>query len=180
MQRPTLRRPLCQQVRKSRRLHSNLRQISSTSRPYHIALTLPLALASPTFADTRKKTITVSLRDDSAYLIELHSGELDYNLTPGQTLSLKLHLGDEVTTRNSWLDVTSDGVILVGIGVGTLLGLGYAVTGVPHAGLLGSLTAIFAMIPFGAPAALGLACLFLLAQNAVPFAIGLHGRVFET
>jgi hypothetical protein len=66
------------------------------------AVTLPLALASQAFAsDARKKTITVNLRDDSAYLIELHSGELDYALSPGHTLSLKLHLGDEVTTRNS-------------------------------------------------------------------------------
>jgi len=61
---------------------------------------------------------------------------------------------------------TSDGVVLVGIGVGTLLGLGYFVTGVPHAGLLGSLTALFAMIPFGAPAALGIACLLLMAKGA--------------
>jgi predicted PurR-regulated permease PerM len=68
---------------------------------------------------------------------------------------------------------TSDGVVLVGIGVGTLLGLGYAITGVPHAGLLGSLTALFAMIPFGAPAALGIACLLLLAKGATAFAIGL-------
>jgi predicted PurR-regulated permease PerM len=68
---------------------------------------------------------------------------------------------------------TSDGVVLVGIGVGTLLGLGYVVTGVPHAGLLGSLTALFAMIPFGAPAALGIACLLLLAKGATPLAIGL-------
>ena len=68
---------------------------------------------------------------------------------------------------------TSDGVVLVGIGVGTLLGLGYFVTGVPHAGLLGSLTALLAMIPFGAPAALGIACLLLMAKGAMPFAIGL-------
>ena len=68
---------------------------------------------------------------------------------------------------------TSDGVVLVGIGVGTLLGLGYIITGVPHAGLLGSLTALLAMIPFGAPAALGLACLLLLAKGATPLAIGL-------
>lgn len=68
---------------------------------------------------------------------------------------------------------TSDGVVLVGIGVGTLLGLGYFVTGVPHAGLLGSLTAVFAMIPFGGPAALAIACLLLMAKGATPFAIGL-------
>ena len=68
---------------------------------------------------------------------------------------------------------TSDGVVLVGIGVGTLLGLGYAVTGVPHAGLLGSLTALFAMIPFGAPAALAIACLLLMAKGATSLAVGL-------
>jgi predicted PurR-regulated permease PerM len=68
---------------------------------------------------------------------------------------------------------TSDGVVLVGIGVGTLLGLAYAITGVPHAGLLGSLTALLAMIPFGAPAALGVACLLLMAKGATTFAIGL-------
>ena len=68
---------------------------------------------------------------------------------------------------------TSDGVVLVGIGVGTLLGLGYVVTGVPHAVLLGSLTALFAMIPFGAPAALGVACLLLLAKGSTALAIGL-------
>jgi hypothetical protein len=68
---------------------------------------------------------------------------------------------------------TSDGVVLVGIGVGTLLGLGYLITGVPHAGLLGSLTALLAMIPFGAPAALGVACLLLMAKGATSFAIGL-------
>jgi predicted PurR-regulated permease PerM len=68
---------------------------------------------------------------------------------------------------------TSDGVVLVGIGVGTLLGLGYVLTGVPHPGLLGSLTALLAMIPFGAPAALGVACLLLLAKGSTPLAIGL-------
>jgi predicted PurR-regulated permease PerM len=68
---------------------------------------------------------------------------------------------------------TSDGVVLVGVGVGTLLGLAYVITGVPHPGLLGSLTALFAMIPFGAPAALGIACLLLLAKGATPLAIGL-------
>ncbi len=67
----------------------------------------------------------------------------------------------------------SDGVVLVGIGVGTLLGLAYALTGVPHAILLGFISAILAMIPFGAPAALVLASLFLAAQGSMPLAIGL-------
>jgi predicted PurR-regulated permease PerM len=68
---------------------------------------------------------------------------------------------------------TSDGVVLVGIGVGTILGVAYAFTGVPHAGLLGSLTALLAMIPLGGPAALILACLLLMAKGATTYAIGL-------
>jgi predicted PurR-regulated permease PerM len=68
---------------------------------------------------------------------------------------------------------TSDGVVLVGIGMGTILTIGYLVTGVPHAGLLGSVTAVLAMIPFGAPAALVVGCLLLLAKGATGLAIGL-------
>jgi predicted PurR-regulated permease PerM len=68
---------------------------------------------------------------------------------------------------------TADGVVLVGIGVGTLLGIGYIVTGVPHAGLLGSITALAAMIPFGSLVALAISALLLLAKGATPLAIGL-------
>jgi hypothetical protein len=80
---------------------TNFSAFSIATAALTLAATVPLslALASPAFA--KPKTITVDLRDDSAYLIELHSGELDYSLTPGHTLSLKLHLGDQVTTRNS-------------------------------------------------------------------------------
>jgi predicted PurR-regulated permease PerM len=46
-------------------------------------------------------------------------------------------------------------------------------TGVPHPGLLASVTALFAMIPLGAPAALGVACLLLLAKGTTTLAIGL-------
>ncbi len=68
---------------------------------------------------------------------------------------------------------TYDGVVLVGIGLGTVLAAAYALTGVPHAGLLGALTGLFAMIPFGAPAALCIACLLLVAKGALPLAVGL-------
>jgi len=68
---------------------------------------------------------------------------------------------------------TCDGVVLVGIGMGVVMTLGYLVTGVPHAGLLGSLTAVLAMIPFGAPVMLVAACLLLFAKGATSLAIGL-------
>lgn len=64
---------------------------------------------------------------------------------------------------------TVDGLVLVGIGEGVILGIAYAVLGVPHPTLLGAFTAIAAIIPFGAPVAFGLAAalLFLVKSSAV-------------
>ncbi|PXW64111.1 putative PurR-regulated permease PerM [Methylobacterium sp. B4] len=62
---------------------------------------------------------------------------------------------------------TVDGLVLVGLGEGVLLGIVYALTGVPHPVLFGALTAVAAMIPFGAPLAFGLAAALLLAGGAV-------------
>src|SRR6185437_9213520 len=61
---------------------------------------------------------------------------------------------------------TVDGLVLVGLGEGVLLGIAYVIAGVPHPALLGSLTAIAATIPFGAPLMFGAASLLLLAQGA--------------
>lgn len=58
---------------------------------------------------------------------------------------------------------TVDGLVLVGIGEGVLMGIAYAVLGVPHPTLLGAFTAVAAIIPFGAPVAFGLAALLLFA-----------------
>jgi predicted PurR-regulated permease PerM len=62
---------------------------------------------------------------------------------------------------------TVDGLVLVGIGEGFVMGVIYAVMRVPHPTLLGMLTAVAAMIPFGAPVAFGLAGLLLLVQGSV-------------
>ena len=48
---------------------------------------------------------------------------------------------------------TVDGLVLVGLGEGVLLGLAYWIAGVPHPALFGLVTALLAMIPFGAPVA---------------------------
>ncbi len=68
---------------------------------------------------------------------------------------------------------TVDGLVLVGLGEGLLLGIAYFVVGVPHPTLLGALTALAAMIPFGAPVVFGLASLLILANGAVVPAVGL-------
>jgi predicted PurR-regulated permease PerM len=66
---------------------------------------------------------------------------------------------------------TVNGLVLVGLGEGVLLGVAYAVAGVPHATVFGALTAVAAAIPFAAPVVFALAALLLLAQGAVAAAI---------
>ncbi len=68
--------------------------------------------------------------------------------------------------------VTVNGLVLVGLGVGTLLGMAYAVAGLSHPVLLGTVTAVAAMVPFGAPIIFGAVALWLLMQGALEGAAG--------
>lgn len=70
---------------------------------------------------------------------------------------------------------TVNGLVLVGLGEGILLGIAYAVLGLPHAVLIGAITGIVAMIPFGLPLIVGAAALVLLAQSTLWAAAGLFG-----
>jgi predicted PurR-regulated permease PerM len=62
---------------------------------------------------------------------------------------------------------TVNGLVLVGLGEGLLLGLAYLAAGVPHPTLFGLLTAILAMVPFGAAVAIIVATLALLAKGKI-------------
>jgi predicted PurR-regulated permease PerM len=66
-----------------------------------------------------------------------------------------------------------DGLVLVGLGEGFVLGIGYVVAGVPHPTLFGLFTAIAAMVPFGAPLVFGIAALVLLVQDLLAGAIAI-------
>lgn len=67
---------------------------------------------------------------------------------------------------------TIDGIVLVGLAQGAIMGIVYALCGVPHPVLLGVLTAIGAMVPFGLVLALAIPVLMLAAQGAlVPMGI---------
>jgi predicted PurR-regulated permease PerM len=68
---------------------------------------------------------------------------------------------------------TINGLVFVGIGEGAVMTILYWIAGVPHPLLLGSATAIAAMIPFGAIVMFGFAALLLLAQGAVGWAIAI-------
>ncbi len=58
---------------------------------------------------------------------------------------------------------TVDGLVLVGLGIGTVLGFGYWLAGAPHPVLLGALTAVAATVPLGSMLVLALAALLVLA-----------------
>ncbi len=70
---------------------------------------------------------------------------------------------------------TLNGTVLVSVGEGALIGVGYAVTGVPRPILFAILTVAFAMVPFGAWAAFGVATLILLVQAHLLAAVLLFG-----
>ena len=66
---------------------------------------------------------------------------------------------------------TVNGLVLVGLAEGVILTVLYFATGVPHATLFGLLSALLAMVPFGAAFAFGLAAVILLAVNKVAGAV---------
>lgn len=60
---------------------------------------------------------------------------------------------------------TVNGLVLVALGEGLLLGLGYAVAGLPHPTMLGVITGVFALIPFAAKLIFGACALVLIVQG---------------
>jgi predicted PurR-regulated permease PerM len=73
---------------------------------------------------------------------------------------------------------TVNGLVLVALGEGLLLGVGYALSGLPHPAMLGVVTGIFALVPFAAKLIFGACALLLIAQGhmlagIVLFAFGL-------
>lgn len=68
---------------------------------------------------------------------------------------------------------TVSGLVVVGIGEGALLALAYELTGVPHAALLGLVTAVAAMLPFCAPLVFCGAALWLFMHGGLAGAIGI-------
>lgn len=76
-------------------------------------------------------------------------------------------------TVPSSLKATVNGLVLVGVGVGILMGISYAIAGLPAPALLGALTAILAMIPFGAPIIFAILSVILIAQGHMVMGISL-------
>jgi predicted PurR-regulated permease PerM len=62
---------------------------------------------------------------------------------------------------------TVNGLVLVGLGEGAVMGLAYLLSGLPHPISTAALTGVLAVIPFGAPVAFGAAALYLTATSNV-------------
>ena len=68
---------------------------------------------------------------------------------------------------------TFNGTVLVAVGEGVLIGIGYVIAGVPEPMLFGALTIAFAMLPFGAWFAFTTAALVLLSVGGSALAAAL-------
>jgi predicted PurR-regulated permease PerM len=66
---------------------------------------------------------------------------------------------------------TIDGLVLVGIGEGAVMTIVYLALGVPHPLLLGAITAVAAMIPFGAALVFAIAGALLIGLGSVGSAV---------
>ncbi len=90
---------------------------------------------------------------------------------------LRRFLGHRSDGYWSAVAVTTQGVVyglvLTALAQGALAGIGYAVAGIGPAGLLGIITALLALVPFGAPVVWGTTGLWLLASGEVWAGIGL-------
>lgn len=68
---------------------------------------------------------------------------------------------------------TVNGIVLVGLSVGVIMGTCYAIVGVPFSVMLGAATAVLAMIPFGAPIAFVTVALILLMKSSFASAMAI-------
>ncbi|MGC2199896.1 MAG: AI-2E family transporter [Stellaceae bacterium] len=62
---------------------------------------------------------------------------------------------------------TVNGLVLIGLAEGALIGVGYVAVGMPHPVSLAALTGLLAVIPFGAPLVFGAAALYMVATGNV-------------
>ncbi len=67
---------------------------------------------------------------------------------------------------------TVDGIVIVALAEGAVMGVVYGIAGARHPALLGALTGIFAMVPFAAPVVFGAVALALAAHGALGAGIG--------
>lgn len=104
------------------------------------------------------------LRDSEGVLAQLRIGSRRAFGEAGEDIALQI--------INS-VHGTVNGLVLVGLGEGALLGLAYILAGVPESVLFGFITALLAMVPFGAAIAIAAAVLTLFAKGSIAGALAI-------
>jgi len=66
---------------------------------------------------------------------------------------------------------TVNGLVLVGLGEGLIMGMAYLIVGLPHPTLFGLITGILAMVPYGAAVGIGIAVVVLVAKGSTVAAV---------
>ena len=85
------------------------------------------------------------------------------------------HLGQQIIMA---VHGTVNGLVLVGLGEGIVLGVVYVLVGLPYPVPVAALTGVLAVIPFGAPVVFGAAALYLLSQVQIAAAAIVLGAGF--
>ncbi len=83
----------------------------------------------------------------------------------GHTAERLLHRAVEA------ISATVDGIVLVAVAEGAIMGAAYAIAGASHPVLFGAVTGIFAMIPFAAPVVFCFVALMLAYQGSLAAAV---------
>ena len=114
-------------------------------------------------------------RESALFLVTLLA--LVSLLARGEQIALKARLigvgmfgtfgGEFVERITGAVRATVNGTILVSVLEGSIIGVGYAVAGVPQPLLFATFTIILALVPFGAWAAFGLASLILMGTDHI-------------
>ena len=101
----------------------------------------------------------------------------------GETLAKQINELGEYCLGHRWdlyasnlpgaIKATVNGIVLVGMSVGVIMGSVYAIAGVPFSIMLGAATAMLAMIPFGAPIAFVTVSLILLMKGSFASAVAI-------
>jgi predicted PurR-regulated permease PerM len=127
----------------------NLRNMSESARHYGAAIAHRLAILGFTLL-----TLFFLFRDGSSLAAQLRD-------LSDRVIGLR---GEHIARHMiAAVHGTVNGLVLVGLGEGVLLGITYYFAGLPYPASIGALTGVAAVIPFAAPVVYSLAGLYLLA-----------------
>ena len=141
--------------------------------PHHLATPLTVEWSKMLGAQLLHRAVIFGFTLLTLYFLYREGAELARHTLSLASRVLGEH-GERYARRLlSALRATVNGLVLVGIGEGLLLGVAYAVAGFTHPTLLGALTGLLSLVPFAAPLIFGAAALVLAGEGSALASISL-------